>query len=64
MPECDRVRESLIENAGSESGHIATGGGIGPYGTILGEPLGPENCGALGSIKESQWALKWRAFGS
>ena len=35
-----------------------------PYGTILGEPLGPENCDALGSIKESQWALKWRAFGS
>ena len=23
-----------------------------PYGTILGEPLGPENCGALGSIKK------------
>ena len=43
---------------------VEASGAVEPYGTILGEPLGPENCGALGSIKESQWALKWRAFGS
>ena len=34
-----------------------------PYRTILGEPLGPENIGALGSIKEGQWVRKWRAIG-
>ena len=32
-----------------------------PYRTILGEPLGPENIGALGSIKEGHWVRKWRA---
>ena len=34
----------------------------GPYRTILGEPLGPENIGALGSIKEGHWVRKWRAI--
>ena len=34
-----------------------------PYRTILGEPLGPENIGALGSIKEGRWVRKWRAIG-
>ena len=33
-----------------------------PYRTILGEPLGPENIGALGSIKEGHWVRKWRAI--
>ena len=33
-----------------------------PYRTILGEPLGPENIGALGSIKEGHWVRKCRAI--
>ena len=41
--------------AGAHSGPL-------PYRTILGEPLGPENVGALGSIKEGHWVRKWRAI--